>query len=588
MSVETRTEREGQMREAEELFGHGGGRGFAKSLFFGRFEDGLAFPYTAPSAAERAEQDAYVARVRSFMETQVDARSIDRDSWIPESVIRGLADLGALSMSIAREDGGLGLSQHAYCRVIEEIGAVDGSLAIFVNVHQSIGIKSLLLFGTPAQQERWLPAMLRGELLSAFALTEENAGSDAGGVETRAVLNPEGTHYVLNGRKQWITNGGIAGLIAVMAKVPGTRDAKGRERITAFLVTPDMPGFEVEEVSLDKCGIRGTATARLAFHDVQVPVENVLGPPGKGLRVALTLLDFGRITFGATCTGIAKRCVADAIQHASARRQFGKSLGEFELVKKKLAQMAALAYAMESGVYFCAGLVDSGVEDYMVETAMLKVFASEGLWEIVNETIQLFGGRGYFTDQPYERMMRDARINTIAEGANDVLRTFVALVGMRDVGLSLKDALKSPVAGMSKLTDFARRRLPKQDGVRIPIRSAELSDLARLLEDLTRAFGNAVEGQLVRHREGIIERQYAQARVADAATELTMMTAVVSRLDALLQSPDAHTPAARRDVRVGRYYCRTAEVRIRENLRSLADNVDSDTTAVADALLAGV
>jgi acyl-CoA dehydrogenase family protein 9 len=575
-----RTERERQMREAEELLGTKETRSFAKSLFFGRWDADLALPYPTLGAEEQAELDPFLARVREFLRREVDPAAIDREARIPDAVIRGLAELGVMSMAIPQEYGGKGLSQAAYCRVMEEIGAWDASVAVLVNAHQSIGLKSLLLFGTEAQKAQWLPRLARGEMLAAFALTEENAGSDAGGIETRAVLNPEGTHYILNGRKQWITNGGIAGLLTVMAKVPGDRDDRGREPITAFLVTPDMPGFEVVAVALEKCGIRGTATAKLAFHDMPAPIENIIGPPGKGLRVALTLLDFGRTTFGATCTGAAKRCLADAIRHTKARRQFGKPLADFELVKKKLARMAALTFAMEAGTQLTAGLIDRGVEEYMVETAMLKLFASDALWEIVNETIQLFGGRAYFTDEPYERMMRDARINLIGEGANDVLRTFIGLVGMRDVGLSLKgvvDGLKSPVGGLGKLAGFAAKHLPGHDGVHIPVRHREVAKLAGLVSELTRTFGHAVEAQLLWHREGILDRQYVQARIADAATELYMMSAVVARLDAGPPSP--------RDLQVGGYYCRMAERAIRERLKELGDNLDTETTRTADVLL---
>jgi len=584
MAVET--DRERQMREAEELLGHDKTRSFAKSLFFGRFEADLALPYPVLPPSQQRELDQYVDRVREFLAREVDAYEIDRTAHIPQHVIDGLFELGVMSMSIPPEHGGLGFSQHAYCRVMEEVGAADASIGVLVNAHQSIGLKALLLFGTPEQQAEWLPRLADGEMLAAFALTEPNAGSDAGGIETRAVPSLDGSHYVLNGRKQWITNGGIAGLLTVMAKVPGTQDEKGRERITAFLVTPDMPGFVVEDIALEKCGIRGTATAKLAFHDMRVPAANIIGPPGKGLRVALTLLDFGRTTFGATCTGIAKRCLHDSIQHARTRRQFGKPLAEFELVKRKLAKMAATTYAMEASTYLTASLIDRGLDDYMVETAMLKVFASDGLWEIINETIQIFGGRGYFTDQPYERMMRDARINLIGEGANDVLRTFIALVGMRDVGLGLKDVLdglKSPLGNVSKLADFARRHLPGRDGVHVPASHPEIRDLAKLVEDLTATFGHTVEGQLMRHREEILEHQYAQARIADAATELFTMSAVVARLDAMFGSDTPEEDRAR-DLTVGRYYCHLAARRFKQQLHELGDNLDAETTAVADAL----
>ncbi len=233
-----------------------------------------------------------------------------------------------------------------------------------------------------------------------------------------------------------------------MARTPDPRG--GKSKVTAFLVTPDMPGFEVVEARMPKCGIRGTATARLAFHDMPVPASNILGELGKGLKLALTVLDFGRTTFGASCTGLAKVILAAATRHAAARRQFGRPLAELELIKKKIAYLAATAYAMEATTYQTAALIDSGAEDYMLETAILKVFTTEALWQGVYEALQVFGGQGYFSNEPYERMMRDARINTIGEGANEVLKAFIALVGMRDIG----EGLKSTLEGLKKPGTF--------------------------------------------------------------------------------------------------------------------------------------
>ncbi len=587
MTAARHQDRERQIREAEELLGAERTHSLAKGLFFGRLDAGLAFPYPELNAEESATFPSYLGQVRSFLRDEVDPVRIDRDARVPDAVMSRLFDLGIMTMSISSEHGGLGLSQFAYCKVMEELGAVDGSLAVLVNAHQSIGVKSLILFGTPEQKAEWLPRLVQGRMLAAFALTEPNAGSDAGGIETRAVLNEAGTHYVLNGRKQWITNGGIAGLLAVMAKVPGTQDEKGRERITAFLVTPDMPGFQVVDPAMEKMGIRGTWTAKLAFDNLEVPVENIIGAPGKGLRVALTLLDFGRTTFGATCTGAAKRCLHDALEHCRTRRQFGKALIEFDLVKKKLARMAAWSFAMECATGLTAGFIDRGLEDYMLETAMLKVFGSEALWEIVNDTVQLFGGRAYFTDLPYERMLRDARLNLIGEGANDVLRTFIALVGMRDVGLSLKDmvdSLKTPLTGLGRVADFARRHLPGQDAVAVPLRSRELADHGRLLGELVQDFGRAVEALLIRRREGVLDRQYDQARIADASTEIYHVIAVLSRLDALIQSGEVSTSDGQRQQRAGRYYIALAERNIRRNLREIGDPLDEAIAPVADGL----
>ncbi len=251
------------------------------------------------------------------------------------------------------------------------------------------------LFGTEEQKKRWLPDLVTGKKLAAFALTEPEAGSDAANVQTTATPSADGKTFTLNGQKRYITNGAIAQVLTVMARTPVPNSSE--TRITAFLVTPDMPGFEVVEARMPKCGIRGTATARLAFHDMPVPAEKCSGPIGKGLRVALTVLDFGRTTFGASCTGAAKTCLKAAVHHANTRVQFKQTLGEFELTKKKIAFMAAHAFAMEATTMQCAALIDRGAEDYMLETAMLKVFATDALWQIVNDTMQIYGGQGYFT-----------------------------------------------------------------------------------------------------------------------------------------------------------------------------------------------
>ena len=280
-----------------------------------------------------------------------------------------------------------------------------------------------------------------------------------------------------------------------MARTPDPRG--GESKVTAFLVTPDMPGFEVVEARMPKCGIRGTATARLAFHDMPVPAANILGPPGKGLKVALTVLDFGRTTFGASCTGLAKVCLAAAARHAARRVQFGRPLADLELIKKKIAYLAATAYAMEATTYQTAALIDRGAEDYMLETAILKVFSTEALWQGVYETLQVYGGQGYFSDEPYERMMRDARINTIGEGANEVLKAFIALVGMREIGEGLKatlEGLKRPGTFLPTFWGFTRDYLGKVVRVpTVPVKSPMLRPMGQALSRRVARFGRTVE-----------------------------------------------------------------------------------------------
>lgn len=579
-------DREKQMAEAEEILGDAPQEmGFAKGLYFGRFL-GQRLP-TYPDLTDEARVNEAVEELRGFCRAKIDPVKIDRESRIPDDVVRGLGDLGVLGACLPSDCGGRDFRQQSYCRLIEVLGGHCGGTALFVNAHHSIGPRALVLFGTKEQQERYLPKLATGEWLSAFALTEPEAGSDAANVQTQAVPSPDGKGYIINGEKRWITNGGIAQVLTVMARtpVPGSRDTK----ITAFIVTPDMPGFEVLEERMDKCGVRGSATGRLAFRDMYVPKENILGELGKGLKIALTVLDFGRTTFGASCTGAAKFCVEHAIAHANRRVQFGQSLGSFELVKDKIAYMAAGTFAMEACTYETAAMIDSGEHDFMLETAMLKVFATDVLWRIINDTIQIYGGKAYFTDEPFERMMRDGRINMIGEGANDVLRVFIALVGMRDVGMELKgvlDAIRNPIGNLGKIGGFASRRIGSLlSSPEVPLRSLELEEDAARLGRLIGQLGSTVERLLRVYQEDVLDRQYLLGRVADAATEIYVSSCVLKRLDRMMWDHKFDDAQRREALATGRYYLKTAARRIRRNFADLWDNDDEATTAVANQWL---
>src|SRR5437868_14172754 len=468
--TEAEAQREKEIKQAEELF-LGGPEvlGFTKGLFLGRFVSDWVMPYPRMPAAQQTELDQTMIELRKMLDSELDPTEVDRNADIPRNVIDGLGRVGVLGMTAPKEFGGHGFSQQANCRVLEEIGSRCASTSVFVNAHHSIGIRALLLFGNREQKAKWLPKLVTGEWLGAFALTEKQAGSDAANVQMRATPSEDGSHYVLNGEKRYITNASIAQVLTVMARTP-VPGKPGKDAITAFLVTPDMPGFTMLQPRMEKMGIRGTATGRFALRDVRVPTENILGPLGKGLRVALTVLDFGRTTFGACCTGAAKTCLRMAVDHVNTRKQFNKTLSNFHLVQKKIANIAANAYAMEAMTTATASFIDRGLEDYMLETAMLKVFTTERLWDIIYETFQVHGGAAYFTNLPLERMVRDARINQIGEGANEVLTSFIALVGMRAPGLQFKeiyDSMLNPRSGrIGKAFTAGMNRLGS--AVRIP------------------------------------------------------------------------------------------------------------------------
>jgi acyl-CoA dehydrogenase family member 9 len=583
-------QRQKEIQQAEELlFAGPQALGFAKGLFQGHFVADWVMPYPRIQSAEQVELDGTLSELRQFLDKHLDPAEIDRKADIPRSVIDGLGRVGVLGMTAPKEYGGRGFSQMANCKILEEIGRRCASTSVFVNAHHSIGIRALLLFGTHEQKERWLPKLSTGEQLGAFALTEKEAGSDAANVQMQARPSEDGSHFVLNGEKRYITNAVIADVLTVMARTPVPGSDK--TSITAFLVTPDMPGFEMLEARMPKMGIRGTATGRFALRDVKVPKENILGPPGKGLKVALTVLDFGRTTFGACCTGAAKTCLRLAVEHANTRKQFNKTLGNFHLVQKKIARIAADAYAMDAMTTITASLIDRGLEDYMLETAMLKVFTTERLWECINDVFQIHGGSAYFVDLPLERMMRDARINQIGEGANEVLTSFVALVGMRGPGMEFKeiyDTMMKPTRerGIAKAWTAGKHRLGATVRVpEIPVRSAELRWFANQLGRLIWRFNVAVNRALITYREPILDMQLVQERIANAAMDLFASACVLSRHDAELQFAQRNGNSSTQDRFAADLFLRQSFRRVRHFLAGLTDNDDKSVLATANSIL---
>ncbi len=561
---------------------------FAQGLFIGQFDHARVFPFPEVDAAEKQRAEEFCKRLNAWMDEHVDADAIDREANIPDAVIRGLGELGVLGCTISKEYGGLEFSHYAYCRMVEEVARRCGSLTLFINAHQSIGMKALLLYGSKDQKDRWLPPLARGEVLAAFALTEPNAGSDANGVETRAVYDPSRKAYVINGKKQWITNGGIADILTVMAQTEVDTPKGKQDRVTAFLVTPDMPGFKVTDVALEKVGMRGTKTAKLEFDNLVVPEENILGALGGGLKIALNVLNFGRTTFSAGCTGNCKDMIERAIAHAKERHQFGKPLAAFGLVKEKIATMAALTYAVEASTYLTAGLLDRGEEDFKLETAIIKCFASEAQWRICYEAMQILGGRSFFTDQPFERYMRDARLNTIGEGANEVLRTFlIAAVGLGDIGLKVEGMLesKNKIGGLGKLLGFGASSIERMlKTPTVPVKSQELRGEADQLATATRRFGVAVMRALATHRKAVLDKQMLCNRISDCVIALYTASAVISKLDSDITRANGSKDRLANDIAVAKLYCAMAFEKIDHSLESLFKNNDDQIEGVSDLL----
>ena len=583
-----------QKKQVEEMLGPELNRlGYAKSLFFGVFRGDVLFPYpTLPPEQEKAAAEAE-AKVRAFADTSIDHMKIDREARIPDDVVRGLGALGVLGMTIPKDVGGMGFNQQQYMRTMEVLGGHCASTAVFVNAHQSIGCRALVLFGTPEQQKQWLPGLLDGSKLAAFALTEPEAGSDAGGVQTTATPTEDGSAYLLNGTKHYITNGGIADVLTVMARTP---DEKGGTKVTAFLVTPDMPGFKVIEARAEKCGIRGTATGKMTFTNVKVPKENILGKIGRGLQAALTVLNFGRTTFGATCTGHAKVCVKALCEHAKTRRQFQQTLADFQLVQKKAGFAAAHTSAMEAMTTQCAAFIDRGAEDYMLETAILKVFATEHLWTIVNDTLQVWGGKGYFSDQPIERWMRDARINTIGEGANEVLKAFIAVVGCKAPGEKLKGLRDDLLGGRWSLGKLfsgigagAKLAAPWLAHTPVvPVGHPDLQGDAKTYSALVKQLGTSLPHVFLKLKDEavFVQAQLVHERLADIAIDLYAAACVLSRLDSLLAQNGKAPTDPHADPTFGKAFLKMAFRRIKANFAALDDNDDDAWLGAAKASLA--
>jgi alkylation response protein AidB-like acyl-CoA dehydrogenase len=583
---------EEQRRLAEELLFTGGKKvSFAKLLYYGLLDAGRVFPYPSVSSEEQKRTDEYLEKLNHFADEHIDPASIDRQADIPDSVIKGLAQMGFFGVTIPSQYGGLNLSQYAYCRFTESLARRCASTTLLLNAHQSIGLKAVQLFGTEEQKNRWLPMLAKGEGIAAFALTEANAGSDASAVETQAIFIPERNVYRINGRKQWITNGSIASVLTVMARTSVQTPEGEKQKITAFLVTPDMPGFKVVTPALEKVGFRGTKTAILEFENMEVPASHVLGPIGAGLRICLTVLDYGRTTFGALCTGSSKFLIEKAIKHAKTRHQFKRPLASFALVKKKIACMSALAYAMDASTYLTAGLLDKGEDDIMLESAILKVFASDSLWSILYDAMQIFGGKSLFNDEPYERMMRDARLNMIGEGSNEVLRAFLGAVGMREVGLQLQEllsAFKDPFSQYQKIWRHMLGWGVRLKAPHLPVKSPHLLHEADLVGKSIRSFAFAIVKLLANYREDIVERQLELDRIATAFIAIYTSIAVLSKIDTDLSQAGANAEALGKDLDIARLYCHMATDITTSSLGSIIKNHDAEIEALSDKITGAV
>ncbi len=550
---------------------------FAKSLFCGEIHEEMVFPWPRPNEAEQHRVRALTAAAREIGE-RMDSREIEEKRWLGDDLVRELGERGLCGLYVAEEYGGQGLSQTGYARVFETFAQIDATLSIVMGVHQSIGFKGIHLFGTDEQKERFLPDLASGRKLAGFALTEPNAGSDAYNLESRATQQPDGS-WVLNGEKRYIGNGEKGSVFTTFARC----EVDGKDRHIALILEKGMKGFEVGE-RFDTMGLRGNDLRRLYFNDVRVPAENVLGEPGEGFRIAMQILNNGRIGLGTGSVGAAKGLLDRAIEHVKERRQFGHPLADFELVQDKIGWMVSYLFGLESMCYLTCGLVDSGVPDYSLESAICKVSGTEFLWYAANRVLQLKGGEGYMRTEPYEKILRDIRIFPIFEGANDVMRAFIALSGMKPVGEKLSElgeiGLGDPVGSIGVLVDYVGGRIQREVRPdRIGKAHPELDEHADAVSEQVKELRSVTESLLSKHKRGITERQFQQKRIADSISDIYAQIAVLSRVTSIFEEQGVEPSGQERFI--AETFCTRAAGRVRGRFRQIERNDDERMTAIA-------
>ncbi len=558
----------------------------AKNLFFGEILEENLFPYPVMRARDRELLGMMTEAIDRFLdENRERLAAMDESGEMPEDFLQSLREMGLFGLIIGESHGGLELSNAAYARVLAQTSAHDSSVSVTIGAHSSIGMKGLLLFGTDEQKARYLPQLASGELIAAFCLTEAGAGSDAAAVRTKAELQADGS-WLLNGEKIWISNGGFAGLYTVFARTDGP-DGK----LSAFIVEAGWDGVS-HGPHEHKMGIRASSTTTVAFNDVRVPAANLLGEVGKGFKVAMAILNNGRTGLGGGAVGGIKALIKLASAQALDRRQFDRPIAEFGLVREKLAQMAIDCFAAESAVWMVAHYIDSGCDDYSLEAAISKVFASEAVQRAAHEALQIAAGNGYMREFPYEKIVRDTRILSIFEGTNEILRLYIALSGLKDVGTSLSelksavgDIFNDPIKGFGVLSGYVSKRLRESTGFgndrivsQLPNR---LKPAAAIYEKYVVELSKASDALLRMHGNEIADEQYQLKRLADVVIDLFVGLATLARADALSREG----PHGDEAVRIAALFAQQAKRRMAANIRALLRNEDHERDQLASFVL---
>jgi alkylation response protein AidB-like acyl-CoA dehydrogenase len=575
---------------------------FAKQLFLGRLRLDLVHPHPRPTDEQRRKGEEFLDRLRAFCETSVDGLVIEREARIPDKLVRGLKEMGALGMIIPEEYGGLGLSHVYYDKALMLAGSASPAVATLLSAHQSIGVpQPIKLFGTEEQKQRFLPRCARSDI-SAFLLTEPDVGSDPARMGTVAIPTDDGSAYVLDGVKLWTTNGVVADLLVVMARVPEREGHKGG--ITAFVVEADSEGITVENRN-SFMGLRGIENGVTRFHAVRVPTENRIGPEGAGLKIALTTLNTGRLSLPAMCAGTGKWCLKIAREWSSERVQWGRPIGEHEAVAAKIAFIAATTFALEAVVELSGQMADDDRNDVRIEAALAKLYATEMAWLIADELVQIRGGRGYETAAslaargergvPAEQILRDLRISRIFEGSTEIMHLLIARDAV-DTHLRVAGGLIDPNADRSAKAKAARRAAgfyarwlpPLVVGKgQLPTAYGEFGPLApqlRFVERRSRELARSMFYGMSRWRGKMERKQGFLGRVVDIGAELFAMTAACVRAE-MMGADDPETGEAARELADA--FCRQARLRVDALSDRLWRNTDDLDRSVAKRVMDG-
>ncbi|HNV86515.1 MAG TPA: acyl-CoA dehydrogenase family protein [Candidatus Omnitrophota bacterium] len=576
---------------------------FLGELFAGNCRWDLIFPYPEPAGDDKKTGDEFLRRLESFLRENLDPDEADRLGEIPAKVLDGLKKLGCFGLKIPKEYGGLGLSQVNYNRAMSLVAGYCGSTATWLSAHQSIGVpQPLMLFGSDEQKKKYLPLFAKGAV-SAFALTEPEVGSDPARMKTTATPIENGNAYLLNGEKLWCTNGPAADILVVMAQTPVTENGKEKKKITAFIVEKTMPGYEVA-AQCKFMGLRAIQNGLIRFTDVRVPKENILWGFGKGLKLALITLNTGRLTLPAAVTGSAKWCLSVCRKWANERVQWGSPIGGHDAIAGKLAAMTATTFAMDSITWYVSLLADRKKADIRLEAAMSKLYCTEEAWNIIDDTMQIRGGRGYETADSLkgrgekgiavERAMRDLRINRILEGSSEIMRLFIAREAM-DPHLSRLMPLLSPKVPPTKKIILAfkallfyvlwypRQWLPRNAFPKNLSLPPVLLPHLRFVGKASRRLARNLFHAMVRYGPGLEKKERVLFRMVDIGCELFAVTAACSRAAALY----AKDPSDRTPLELAGYFSKKARRKIRRYFRGISKNSDRLDYKIGEKFLRG-